>query len=142
MKTNIFIFIVLSLLLEFIIISCKDDKRKIDDEMKNHNDNLEELAPPPDPSPKIISKPIINFPFSKYEVKENGIVHVRVVVDTTGKVTNAKSIWSSNRIFEAVAESLAYHYVFNKPIFNGRVSKVSFTLPIEFKYNNKDNSQY
>ena len=115
------------------ISSCKNikDRKKAESRGQNIEDAYK-IAPPPEPAPQIIKSPKVTYPASARRFGEKGKVAVKVLVDTTGNVLKAKVMWSTNKIFEVMAESLAYHYIFEPPIYNGKPQAVTFIIPIVF----------
>ncbi|MCO6432679.1 TonB family protein [Nitrosomonas nitrosa] len=106
---------------------CKNYEKKETDQQKKSID-----VPPPDPAPKVIKKPKSIYPSSAINLGDKGKVIVQVTVGIDGTVSNAKTMWSTNKIFETTAESLAYQYVFETPIFDGKPQALIFSIPIIF----------
>ncbi|MCI0698445.1 energy transducer TonB [candidate division KSB1 bacterium] len=128
MKRFIVVAILLSLTVSFF---CENKKKKEAKQQEESIKKIEDL-PPPDPAPKLVKKPKTIYPPSATSLREKGKVIVQVSVGIDGTVFKAKAMWSTNKIFETTAESLAYQYIFETPTFAGKPQAVIFSIPIIF----------
>lgn len=124
--------ILLLVLISLIALSCEN--KSIEEKAKKSERAEEKLTsiPPPDPPPRLIKRPYATYPPSMQNLEAKAKVIVKISVGTDGKVFEAKAMRSNDSRFEAQAESLAYYYVFEPPIYDGKPRAVSFFITVVF----------
>jgi TonB family protein len=81
---------------------------------------------------KVVKRPRALYPSSAKSLGKKGKVAVKISLGIDGKVTKAETVWSTDKVFEAAAESLAYQYVFEPARYDDQPRPGYFYLPITF----------
>lgn len=131
MKKIIIAIIFFNLIVSF---SCENNK-KFEEEIKTPKENkgdkftsLPRLSSPP----KLIKRPEGTYPPSTEDSEKKVKVAVKVSVGIDGKVFDAEALWVNNKKLGMQAESLAYHYLFERPVYEGKTLPVTFVVSVVF----------
>jgi len=128
MREIILLFVLFSL----IAFSCEN--KSIGEKAKKSESAEEKFTsiPPSVPPPRLIKRPYATYPPSMQNLGGRAKVIVKISVGTDGKVFEAKAMRSNDSSFEAQAESLAYNYVFEPPVYDGKPRAVVFFISVIF----------
>lgn len=117
-----------------ISFSCESNK-KFEEEIKapkeNKRDTLMSL-PHLSAPPQLIKRPKGTYPPTTEGSEEKVKVAVKVSVGIDGKVFDAKALWINNKKLGMQAENLAYHYLFERPVYDGKTLPVTFVVSVIF----------
>ena len=84
--------------------------------------------------PRIMGRPEIIFPEDAIFYGKSAVVWVKARIDKDGRVHDVEVAKSPQPVFNKYAQALAYEYRFQPGKIDGKISELSISWPIEFKY--------